>query len=217
MRFLSKFRMGLVLIWLTVPVLGILLNGEGDTPAASAIVAYEQEFVDVAIDIGDRISINGELVFMGNFEQEITSSIGGDPSKAVINIRCEADVTVQELSVIQDKLIAMDLVQVIYHCDEEKALPFVLPTQQTQDQLNTIPASNIVTVAIDDNGTVRFNGREVETKMIAEATRTQVAQNDKTIVTIHAQDGTRYRDFVTVLAEIKKGGARKILLGNPRV
>ena len=212
MSLISKKKTGSIVVRLAAFVLALLLFFVGIAPEASATIAYEQVFVDVAIGSGNRISINDQVVSLGDFEQEITNYAGGDPSKVVINLKCEADMPMAVIFDIQNKLVAMDLMQVSYQSDTTKPIRFELPTQQTHFKTASVPGENIVTVAIDDSGRVTFNGQEVVTEKIAETTKARVKQNNKTIVSLQVQDGAIYSDFVTVLAEVQKGGAPRILI-----
>ncbi|UCH84204.1 MAG: biopolymer transporter ExbD [Candidatus Latescibacterota bacterium] len=218
MRTISKKNVGLILVGLAVSLLALASYDGGSLRVVSpamAIVASEQTFVAVDIDSGKKISINGEVVALEDFDHGMIKNIQGDRSNVVIDMTCKANVPMAVVFDVQKKLVAMELTRVIYRDHTENALPLELPTQDTLDKMKSIPAKHITSVSIDGNGAVTFDGMDVNTTKLAQATKQRVTEDAKTIVSIHVQDGTKYSDFMRVLSEVKKGGAQRILLNNP--
>lgn len=70
-------------------------------------------------------------------------------------------------------------------------------------------------VKVDAKGVVTVDGKKVKGADLAKVVQKQMQAEPMTVVTLHTEMDTTYGAFVQVLEELRKGGADKIVIGDP--
>jgi beta-lactamase regulating signal transducer with metallopeptidase domain/biopolymer transport protein ExbD len=184
--------------------------------AAKSGTSSSTRFVDVSIDKGKGIRLDGKKMSLENFESQITEISLADKDNTVINLDCSSDTPMGMLFKVQEILQKVDLTKVSYKSDIAKALPLALPSEKIRLRIQDIPASDIASVIIDESGTVQINGKKTPIAKIRGDIERLTAQNERLIVSLEVAAEASYEDFVRVLDKTKEGGAQRILIKNAK-
>jgi biopolymer transport protein ExbD len=115
---------------------------------------------------------------------------------------------------VQRVLAELDLLRVSYMSDDRDAFPLVLPSKQLVDRMKEIPARHIAQLVIDRSGGVTLDGREIEISELDEVVKRFVSEDPLLVVSLHADREAKYGQYVSVLHQLKKGGAERIFINN---
>ena len=98
--------------------------------------------------------------------------------------------------------------------NQDKGIGMQLPPPGEEKK---IQVKNICNVWINEGGAILVNSQDLVAlhNLRAEIER-RLAENDKLIISLKADDETEYVDFINVLDEIKLSGANKISLASPQ-
>lgn len=132
-------------------------------------------------------------------------------------VRGEDDIPTASLPDIVFMLLIFFLVTTTI--DLDKGIPMVLPDKGGEFKVNP---ENIANVLVNSQGQVLIDDEPTEVHQIRDIIRTKLEARGldpdgkpKLIVSIKTERSTSYKDYITVLDEIKRAGATKISIAEP--
>ncbi len=202
-------------------------GGEGGTEAmlhaaaasgnAGAVVQGRSagKFVEIRIAADDDVRINGKKVSLDGLNAEMERFAGGEGDGPVIKLVCNPDVSMGTIYRLQSVLRELDLMKINYFTMEGEGLPLMLPPLDVGEKLKSISPENIAVIVIGAGDAMPMQllgDGEIEPSGIREAIEKRLLGTPALIVWIRTTDEARYGDFVTVLEEVKRAGAMRILV-----
>jgi len=73
-----------------------------------------------------------------------------------------------------------------------------------------INRKNILNCLINSSGNVLLGGEPIKTKDISKKIRRKIAENNKLIITVRANEKTKYSDYIAVIDQLKMANAKRI-------
>jgi beta-lactamase regulating signal transducer with metallopeptidase domain/biopolymer transport protein ExbD len=186
--------------------------GAGDTVTRGKVAG---RIVEIRIAAGDDVRIDGKRVSLGDLPGEMKRFTGGEGDKPVIKLVCNPDVSMGTIYRLQSVLRELDLMKMNYFTMEGEGLPLMLPPLDVKKRLEDIPLENIAVIVIGAGDTMPMlllDDGKIKPSNIREAIEKRLLGMPALIVWIRTTDEARYGDFVTVLEEVKKAGAMRILV-----
>ena len=95
--------------------------------------------------------------------------------------------------------------------DMDKGLGIVLPAEGEELE---IKKTNILNCLINSQGKVLLGGEPIAIKDINREIRRRLAKNDKLIISVKAQEKTKYGDYVAVIDQLKRANATRISIAD---
>ena len=89
----------------------------------------------------------------------------------------------------------------------DKGLGIVLPPEGDTIEIRK---KNILNCLINSQGKVLLGGDPVETKNISKIVKKKIAENEKLIISVKSHEKTRYKDYVSVIDQLKMADAKRI-------
>lgn len=179
-----------------------------------AKTSSSHQYVDVAIK-GNTIVVDGQKTSLETFPKLMTKVTNGNSDNVVVNIKCAPDATMASLFKVQREMLDLGLNKVSYSNGEFAELPIILPNDKLKEKMKKLPKEDVVFVVIKASGDILLNEHKISEEKLVKVIEKKMQMNPNLVVSVHMEDETRYDDFVTVLAGIKKGGADKILVNDP--
>ncbi len=171
--------------------------------------------IEIRIAADDDVRIDGKKVSLDGLAGEMKRFAGGEGDRPVIKLVCNPDVSMGTIYRLQSVLRELDLMKMNYFTMEGEGLPLKLPPLDVGEKLKDIPLENIAVIVIGAGDTMPLmllGDGEIELSGIREAIEKRLLGMPALIVWIRTTDEARYGDFVTVLEEVKKAGAMRILV-----
>jgi beta-lactamase regulating signal transducer with metallopeptidase domain len=219
----SKKKIAVVLATLILAAVPLSLHVGGRVGADEAIAgektksaksSSELHYVDVALK-GKTILIDGKKTSLESFSHAMDNTTNCCPGDFVVNITCHPDATMESLFEVQRRMLDLGLYKVSYTNDVVAELPVMLPTDDLKKKMEQISKDDIVYVRIEASGKVLVNKMKTDEATLTKVIEKNLQINPKLIVSVYMEDKTRYEDFVSVLANIKKAGADRIFINDP--
>ena len=91
--------------------------------------------------------------------------------------------------------------------DMDKGLGIVLPAEGEEIE---IKKDNILNCLINSSGNVLLGREPIKTKDISKEIRRKIAENDKLIISVLANEKTKYSDYIAVIDQLKMANAKRI-------
>jgi len=91
--------------------------------------------------------------------------------------------------------------------DMDKGLGIVLPAEGEQVEISK---KNILNCLINSTGQVLLGDEPVKKEDISRVIRQKLQANDKLIISVKAHEKTKYKDYVTVVDQLKQANATRI-------
>ena len=91
--------------------------------------------------------------------------------------------------------------------DMDKGLGIVLPPEGDTIEIRK---KNILNCLINSQGKVLLGGDPVETKNRSRIVKKKIAENEKLIISVKSHEKTRYKDYVSVIDQLKMADAKRI-------
>jgi beta-lactamase regulating signal transducer with metallopeptidase domain len=217
MHFVSKKKMAVLLaaMLLAVVPFSLYLGGGGDLAIAGKEKHASRQAEIPLVLKGDVIYCCGEKVDMKTLDNMLAKIAQEKGDDAVINIDCKGDVPMASLYEVQKVLVDRNLTKVSYANGEHKALPMVLPTDKVMKKLEQIDQEDLAHIYIGNDGMCHIGKTAIKPAKLTKYVEKSLQDNPDVIFLIHTKDKTKYEDFVTALAQIKEGGADKIVINTP--
>lgn len=186
------------------------------TENAAAAKSSKMLSVDVAIKGGDQVTIDGAKSSLADFVPAMEKTVKDRRDDVVINLSCNGDVSMGAFFELQMKFRKLGLSKVRYLDDLGNGFPHELPPPDIEEKIKTIPEKHIAVLKIDTSGEVFLDESGVEVSKLGQVMEQRLTDNEYLIVSIHPAENTKYSDFVRVLMQIKKAGAQRVLINDPR-
>ena len=91
--------------------------------------------------------------------------------------------------------------------DMDKGLGIVLPAEGEQVEMSK---KNILNCLINSTGQVLLGDQPVKKEDLNRVIREKLTANDKLIISVKAHEKTKYKDYVTVIDQLKQANATRI-------
>jgi len=91
--------------------------------------------------------------------------------------------------------------------DMDKGLGIVLPAEGEQVEISK---KNILNCLINSTGQVLLGDEPVKKEDISRVIRQKLQANDKLIISVKAHEKTKYKDYITVVDQLKQANATRI-------
>jgi len=169
-------------------------------------------FVDVTIDADDGLLLDGERLTIEQFGTEITKIGDEEKGNTIINLDCIGDMPMSKLFTVQQILQKADLTKVNYKSDLAAALPLVLPSEKVRLRIQDLPESDMLHVTVSSPGSVRIHRADIPVGNVNGTIKHLCDQNQQLVVFIDVNADVSYEDFIRVLDQVKKGGAKRIMI-----
>lgn len=181
---------------------------------AKSETAASTRFIDVSINDEEGLRLNGERLTFEDFAARISAFSPAEKENTVVNLECSSDMPMEKLFAVQQIFQNEDMLKVNYKSDLSDALPLVLPSNKVRLRVKDINESSIARLKLSESGSVQYNKQKVPVEDINKIIRRLVDENEVLIVSIEVAPGAKYKDFIRVLDQTKKGEAKRILIQN---
>ena len=91
--------------------------------------------------------------------------------------------------------------------DMDKGLGMVLPAEGEEIEISK---KNIINCLINSTGNVLLGGEGIEIRDLSKSIRQKLAENDKLIISVKAHKSTSYKDYISVIDQLKTANATRI-------
>lgn len=186
-----------------------------DAPAPADAPPPPPPSVEVRL-AADGLYVGGEKVEKGQFDDAVKKAVQEKGGKVVIRIDNDGGVTMGKVHAMQAQLKDLGLYEVIYTGELGEAVPMVLPPDKAREKLEKLPKEMVLPVEVDAAGVVTVGGKKTAGVDVTKVVMKRMQAEPKTVVTLHTEKDTTYGAFVQVLESLKKGGADKIMIADPR-
>lgn len=188
--------------------------GAGDAVKRGEVAG---KVIEIRIAADDDVRVDGNRVDLDDLPGEMKRFADGEGNGPVIKLVCNPDVSMRTIYRLQSVLRELNLMKMNYFTMEGEGLPLMLPPLDVGEKLKSIPLENIAVIVIragDGMPLLLLGDGEIELSGIREAIEKRLLGMPTLIVWIRTTDEARYGDFVTVLEEVKKAGAMRILVNS---
>lgn len=223
MSSLSRVKTALMLVGLAllvVPLSGYVgTSGPGDRSDGAQVAMSKEDgmrYITVGIVPSGKIEVDGKETSFDYFKEHIKKTVGDDRDNVVIRIVCEEETPMGAVFDVQRALSNIDLLKVSYMSHSHKAMPLVLPSKDIEKRIKEIPAKHIAELVIDPSGNLLLDQQEVRVGDLDKVVEGRISDNPKLIVSVHADRKSTYEQYVSVLNQLKKGGAQRIFVQNTK-
>jgi len=170
-----------------------------------------QDLIEIRIYNEGDIRIDGKKVKTDEFEEEL-AKIAEEYDDPVIDLEFNEDIGMPLVFKVQRTLRDMNLLNVRYADDEDRVLNLHLPNTASEEQLQKIASSDILTLNIISTGQIQTNDITVDITELEKLLRDSHAENEYLIVSIKAENDVIYKDFIIVLDEVRKSQSKRVLI-----
>ena len=157
------------------------------------------------------IRIDAKKIKMDEF-REVLSKIANEYDDPVIDLEFDENIEMPLVFRVQRTLREMDLLKINYADKGDRFLNLRLPNAASDEQLKKIASSNILKLNIISTGQVQANAITVDISELENFLRDRHAENEYLIVSIEAENDVIYRDFISVLDEVRKSQSKRVLI-----
>jgi beta-lactamase regulating signal transducer with metallopeptidase domain len=171
-------------------------------------------YVTVGIVAPKTIEVDGMGTSFTDFKKRLVDTIGDDRDHVVIRFVCEKDTPMGTVFDVQRALGEIDLLRVSYMSYSHGAMPLVLPSKELEEKIKEIPAEYIAELVIEASGGVLIDRQKIEVDKLDKVVKGRLADNPKLIVSVQADREATYGQYVSVLNQLKEGGAQRIHVHN---
>ena len=170
--------------------------------------------VSVEVGGGERVVIDGEEVIWKVVAERL-GKIAGVDSKKVVKLKCSDDTPMEQIHRIHEVLRVAGLDRIEYRNGTGYGKPLVLPPPDLEERLARLEESAKAQLLVAASGTVTLDGEAVDVKDLGGIVAERVAKVPPLVILLQTENKTLYRDFLGVLAQLEKAGARRIAIQEP--
>ena len=132
----------------------------------------------------------------------------------VIRFVCDENTPMGTVFDVQRALREIDLLKVAYMSHSYAEMPLVLPSKDLEEKIKEIPAEHIAELVIEPSGGVLLDRQKVEVAELDKVVKGRLSDNPRLIVSVQMDREATYGQYVSVLNQLKKGGAQRIHVHN---
>lgn len=115
---------------------------------------------------------------------------------------------------VQTALRDIDLLEVSYMSYSHEAMPLALPSKELEEKIKEIPAKHIAELVIEPSGGVLLDRQKIEVAKLDKLVEGRLSDNPYLVVSVKADRESTYGQYVSVLNQLRKGGAQRIHVHN---
>jgi TonB family protein len=164
----------------------------------------------VELENGRTVTVEGTTAELEDLKKTLREKLGG--ADAVIKIKCEPGVTMEQVTEVQRILHDLGLTKVSYVRMEGGDLPLMLPPPNIMKRVADLDPDDLVELHLDESGGIFIDGAPLEEPSVAPRIEQLLARNPNLIIAIETQPMTPYEKFERVLGAVKDAGAERILV-----
>jgi biopolymer transport protein ExbD len=183
-------------------------------PAVAGSSAQETpkgfEEVEVRLKPGREALVGGKTVSLEDLGDLLAARFPSGRDNVLIRLSCEDDVTMEQVSEVNEIIIGLDLRKVIYEGRSQEGLPLVLPSLESKERLAAIADKHVAVVKVDLPGRVVLDGEPVKVTEVKRAIEERLAEDPHLVVSLIWVPTSSYEDFILVLGLVKAAGATRI-------
>jgi beta-lactamase regulating signal transducer with metallopeptidase domain/biopolymer transport protein ExbD len=170
--------------------------------------------ISVVVGGEESVVVDGGAVAWALVKERLRKIVGDDDTK-VVKLQCADETTMEQINRIHEMLRETGLNRIEYRNGEGYRAPLVLPPPDIEERLGEIDAIAIADVRVDASGKVTLDGEPVELSKLSGVVAKRLEEVPPLVVTVQTMKRTVYKDFLGVLAALKKADAKRIVIKEP--
>jgi biopolymer transport protein ExbD len=184
----------------------------GEASAKLSNKGLGQFVVRIEVNADHEIFVNDKKTTRDNLKSKLEWVTQGQRESAIIDLRFDPDVTMQNVFYIQHTLQDLNILNVKYTNVAGKGLNLTLPPSLSADKIQKIDKKDILDIYLNGNKIYISNEREIRASSLEQYIRESLEKNEFLIINIHPDSQSHYQDFVKLLDEVYKAEAKRVLI-----
>jgi beta-lactamase regulating signal transducer with metallopeptidase domain/biopolymer transport protein ExbD len=185
-------------------------KARGDVPPPPA-----KEYLMLKLT-ADGTMVNGEPAAPEKVKKILKKVASHGKEAPVIIIDSDGGVPMSEVHQIQKLMHKLELKKVKYKGALGQSLPMVLPPEKVNKKLAQLPDHQKLHIMVDGAGVVTIDGKKTKGAKVGQVVAKALQESPEMVVALHTEGDTTFGAFIQTLESLKKGGATRIAILDPK-
>jgi biopolymer transport protein ExbD len=169
-----------------------------------------KHFINIQLTGAETVALDGNNLALDKLKVRLDDMVGDDREHVIIRLTSDEETPMATMFAVHDILSELDLLKVAYTTGTDADIPLVLPSEHLRKKIKEIPDELIATLCIESSGNLVLDREKVKGSNLDKVIEQRLSQEPKLIVHLCVATKSTYGNYVSVLDQLRKAGAKRI-------